>query len=310
MRKPIQSLKFSCPQCPRIRRRRLTCRPSSILSFIVRAHPHHTGYDTAFIAYEDNAHLATKDTSWLYVCGLAPGIFTTNTNYGTMLYGTTKDSFVLATNTGQIPCSMNTVQNAGPDNSLFVGHQYFAPIRAGRINIPCSRMTFKLAIRHGIPIGCHLADKLGAANDTIIFNTSAGPSPSDLKAFVIQPHIWGVGDTSADSSFLGGTDTQTVQFGNFAGATGDVLIIDSVHVGGTDGSAWKVDSMYTISGDRIPLPNAAAPDSMQPGDAWTYMTFNRRCTLENIRDNTANWRDRRQRHCCTAGKRIQSLTPL
>ena len=126
--------------------------PSSILSFIVRAHPHHTGYDTAFIAYEDNAHLATKDTSWLYVC-LVPGIFTTNTNYRTMLYGTTKDSFLLATNTGQIPCSMNTLQNAGPDNSLFVGHQYFVPNSSRTYKYPCSRMTFKLAIRHGIPIG-------------------------------------------------------------------------------------------------------------------------------------------------------------
>ena len=203
------------PQMPVDSAHAIALLPDSTLSFIVSAEPNHTAYDTVMILYEDDANHQIKDTSYLYVCGLAPGIITTDANYGTMLYGTTLDSFIIARNTGMVSVTVNTVQNVGGDNRMFLGHQYIDPYSVRTYQYPDQPNPISIGDTAWYPYR-FVADRLGAAADTIEFNNSTITTYSWLSAYVIQPHIWGTGSVSPDSTFLGGTDTQSVQFGNIA----------------------------------------------------------------------------------------------
>jgi len=263
------------PQMPEDSANAFVILPDSTLSIIVSAHPIHSQYDSAMIVYEDDANHIIKDTSYLYICGLAPGVRTTNANYGTMLYGTTKDSFIVAVNTGQVPVTVNTMQNIGPDKTLFVGQQYQDQVSLATYQYPTQPNP--LAVGDSAKYPYHfIADRLGAATDSVLFNFSTQPLQSWLAAYVIQPHIWGTGNVSPDSTFLGGTDTQSVTFGNFAGPTGDILIIDQLIIGGPDAAAWTINTINdNVSGMPVAIPTNAAPVTMQPGDSWQInMTFN------------------------------------
>lgn len=74
--------------------------PGGFMMVTVRAHPHHTGQRNAWILFENNANSVFSDSACLSLTGVIPGVIATSIDYGNMLTGTTRDSFLVVYNTG------------------------------------------------------------------------------------------------------------------------------------------------------------------------------------------------------------------
>ncbi|HET7152916.1 MAG TPA: choice-of-anchor D domain-containing protein, partial [Candidatus Kapabacteria bacterium] len=256
-----------------------TLPPGDTMFVIVRGHPHQAGTITAQILYTDDANHYLRDTSILTICGLVPGIVTHNVDFGTHLYATAKDSFVVVKNSGQVPITVERLSPFGPDSAYFPAYPidsfYIDPTSNTRVAYPD---TFLIVGPSGAagdsaryPFRFY-AWKLGANVDSVsVANTSPTQPNIELTALVVQPHVWGQGSCPNDSVFVGSTGTQTIMIGNQGS---DVLNIDSLIIGGVNASEWGVTTIVKKSdGSNVPWPPPPYTP-MAPGDTWVVtLTF-------------------------------------
>jgi hypothetical protein len=252
--------------------------PGDTVFVIVRGHPTISSPNIqAQILYTDDANHYQRDTSILTICGLAPGIFTQSVDYGTHLYATTKDSFVIVRNTGTSPVFVEMFSPLGPDSTNFnaypFGKGYIDPTSRKYIQFPIDSITYNPADEYQYPYR-FVSRKLGANLDSMLLATDliGQHIVIDLTGNVIEPQITGEGSCPNDSVFVGSTGTQVVTIGN----TGtDVMTIDTINIASATGDApeWQIVSPIIDSNivTTTTQPVAWPPPpfaQLAPGHVW------------------------------------------
>ncbi|HZV12646.1 MAG TPA: T9SS type A sorting domain-containing protein [Candidatus Kapabacteria bacterium] len=201
--------------------------------------------------------------------GGAPGLFTQSVDYGTHLYGTTKDSFAIVQNTGGTQLLIHRFIPYGPDSADFVAYPYGKGYTDSTSNTyiqyPDTNLTYAPGVGHQYPYH-FVARKLGSNLDSMkLVNDLDTTTFIELTANVVQPHLWGQDVSIYDTLPIGDTLNATSDIGNSGTA---VLIIDTINIEGPDAFGWRILSIKdSLTGDPIPWP-LSQHLYMAPNDVW------------------------------------------